>query len=52
MPRKQQGEGVPFGRAPVTGHRHRSFLHVAAAVALAAVFATPPGRAQRADTGD
>jgi lysophospholipase L1-like esterase len=52
MPRKQQGEGVPFGRAPVTGHRHRSFLHVAAAVALAAVFAIPPGRAQRADTGD
>jgi hypothetical protein len=52
MPRKQQGQCVPLGRALVTGRQHPSFLQVAAAVALAAVFATPPGRAQRADAGD
>ena len=32
--------------------RHRSFLQVAAAVALAAVSMAPPAHAQRADAGD
>ena len=52
MPRKQPGQSVPLGRALVTGRFHPSFLQIAAAVALAAVFATPPGHAQRADAGD
>jgi hypothetical protein len=52
MPRKQQDQGAPFEPALVTGRRHRSFLQVAAAVALAAVFTTSPGRAQRPDVGD
>jgi len=52
MPRKQHGQGTPLEPAPVTGRRHPSFLQVAAAVALAAVFAAAPGRAQGADAGD
>ncbi len=52
MPRKRQGQGVPLGRAPVTGRNRSSFLQVATAVALAAIFATVPGRAQQADAGD
>jgi hypothetical protein len=50
--RKQQSLGVPPGRALVTGCRHPSFLQVAAAVALAAVFIAPPAYAQRADADD
>ena len=49
---KQQGRGAPLGPALVTGCRHRSFLQVAAAVALAAVSMAPPAHAQRADAGD
>ena len=52
MPRKHQGQGVPFGHVLMTGHRHPSFLQVVAAVALAAVFITPASRAERADAGD
>jgi hypothetical protein len=52
MPRKQQGQGVPLGPAPVTGRHRSSLLQVATAVALAAIFATPPSRAQQADAGD
>jgi len=52
IPRKQEGQGVPLERAPVTGRHRSSFLQVATAVALAAIFATPPGRAQQADAGD
>jgi len=52
MPPKQQGHGVPFGQVLMTGHRHRSFLQVAAAVALAAVFSTPASRAEPTDAGD
>ena len=43
---------MPVCCAPVTACRHLAFFQVAAAVALAALFATPHGRAQRADTGD
>jgi len=50
MPGKQQGQTLQ--RTPVTRPRHSSFLLVAAAFALAAVFGTPPSHAQRADGGD
>ena len=52
MPRKQRRQGVPFGRVLMTEHRRRSFLQVAAAVALGAVFSTPASRAESADAGD
>jgi hypothetical protein len=52
MPRKQQGQGVPFRRSPVTGRYRSSFLQVATAIALAAIFATSTGRARQADAGD
>ena len=52
MSRKQQSHGVPIGQVLMTGHRHRSFLQVAATVALAAVFSTPASRAEPADAGD
>jgi hypothetical protein len=52
MPRKQKGQGVPLGRAPMTGRCPLSFLQVATAVALATTFATLSSRAQQADTGD
>jgi hypothetical protein len=49
---KEQGRGAPLGRALVTGCRHRSSLHIAAAIALAAIFATSTGGAKQADAGD
>jgi lysophospholipase L1-like esterase len=52
MPRKQQGQGVPIGRTPVTGRYRSSFLQVATAIALAAILASPSGRAQQVDAGD
>jgi hypothetical protein len=51
MSRKQQSHAVPIGQVLMTGHRHRSFLQVAAAVALAAVFSTPASRAEPTDAG-
>jgi lysophospholipase L1-like esterase len=51
MPRKQR-QGVRFRRSPVTGRYRSSFVKVARAFALAAIFATSAARAQQSDAGD